>query len=240
MTKPPALPTDLPSPGVGTLLFRFLSSSANWCGMLLSTAILLAKAFGLISAYWLPMVIAGYVVGYQVGVLLFGKPSLRNTDLEVLLAPADLNLDLDAIAQRLEKLQQLARNSQRLSVAQGRCLATLCEQINTLLQNMEKNGSLIALEDRYNTRRLALEYLPSLIHGYLTLPRNYTSKARLDGGQTADALLLENLQTLSENVEKMTADLAHQDAEAFLVHTRFLSQKYGRHPAVSALPPDAP
>ena len=49
----------------------------------------------------------------------------------------------------------------------------------------------------------------------------------LDNGKTAEATFADTLAELEAKVGQLGEDLAAQDAHAFLVHSRFLSQKFG-------------
>lgn len=212
-----------------TLILRFLTSPANWLGLLLAIAVLVAKGVGIIAAYWLPMALIAYVIGYQLGVMLFGAPKLRDAWQDDLLQTVDINADWATIREKLDLIKDLARSQagNQLSGNLSRQLGTLCEKIDALLMRMAESEGLISLEDSYSTRRLAMEYLPGLVHGYLTLPRDYASKHVLESGKTAEQLFDQNLTVLTQKVDQLTEDLSARDAAAFLSHTKFLSDKYG-------------
>lgn len=213
----------------GIVLRRFLISSANWCGMLLATLVAGARAFGVIEAYWLPMAIAAYIIGYQLGALLFGSPQLQDDALQGLLEPVPTGADSAAVRERLHQVLEVVGSNpgKRLTPDLAARLKALCEQIEEVLTHMESAQGLVSLEDRYSTNRLAIEYLPNLVHGYLTLPKSLASRKVLHQGKTAEQMFEQNLQVLTEKVEQLNDDLAAQDASAFLLHAQFLNEKYG-------------
>jgi hypothetical protein len=51
----------------------------------------------------------------------------------------------------------------------------------------------------------------------------------LENGKTAQDTFRETLAELQQKVQQLAEDLASQDAHAFLVHSRFLQDKFGSH-----------
>jgi hypothetical protein len=60
----------------------------------------------------------------------------------------------------------------------------------------------------------------------------------LQDGKTAQDIFRDTLAELEGKVKQPADDLASQDAHAFLVHSRFLHDKFGNRPLIEA--PDIP
>ena len=97
-------------------------------------------------------------------------------------------------------------------------LVTVLPQIDRL------SGSLSA--EAYNVRHTALEYLPDALDKFLSLPTEFTNNYRLSNGKTAKETLLEQLDLLDNTMKDIIGDLYQEDADNFLVHGRFLKEKF--------------
>jgi predicted PurR-regulated permease PerM len=76
-----------------------------------------------------------------------------------------------------------------------------------------------------NVRRLLAIELPNLLERHQAVPPSLRSEVR-DGGQSVDAHLLNGLRIASEEVARMTAQLAAGDVNAVATQDRFLELKY--------------
>ena len=95
----------------------------------------------------------------------------------------------------------------------------------TVLPQIDKlSGSLS--NEAYNVRHTALEYLPDALDKYLNLPPEFTENYRLSNGLTAKETLLEQLELLDKTMKDIIGDLYQEDADNFLVHGRFLKEKF--------------
>ena len=56
----------------------------------------------------------------------------------------------------------------------------------------------------------------------------------LENGKTAQDTFAETLAELQGKVKQLGDDLASQDAHAFLVHSKFLQDKFGNAPLLGA------
>jgi hypothetical protein len=69
--------------------------------------------------------------------------------------------------------------------------------------------------------------LPQTLSNYLLLPSGFTRVARLEGGRTADTLLIEQLALLEGSLRRIADDALREDAEALIVHGKFLRERFG-------------
>jgi hypothetical protein len=69
--------------------------------------------------------------------------------------------------------------------------------------------------------------LPETLSNYLLLPPGFTRIARLDGGRNANTLLLEQLTLLDASLRRIAEDALRDDAEALVVHGKFLQERFG-------------
>ena len=97
--------------------------------------------------------------------------------------------------------------------------------LETVLPQIDKlSGSMS--NEAYNVRHTALEYLPDALDKYLNLPAEFTENYRLSNGLTAKETLLEQLDLLDSTMKDIIGDLYQEDADNFLVHGRFLKEKF--------------
>jgi hypothetical protein len=70
--------------------------------------------------------------------------------------------------------------------------------------------------------------LPKTLEGYLRLPTAFASFHPLEGGKTAKDLLLEQLQFLKAQLDKIAEAAFRDDADALLTNGQYLKEKF--HP----------
>jgi phage shock protein PspC (stress-responsive transcriptional regulator) len=95
---------------------------------------------------------------------------------------------------------------------------------SVLPQISEMGGGMT--KEVYNLRQTALEYLPDALDKYLSLPSGFAEHHILSNGKTAKQTLLEQLDLLDQTVKDMVGDVYQEDADALLVHGRFLQEKF--------------
>lgn len=96
--------------------------------------------------------------------------------------------------------------------------------VSVLPQITEMGGGMT--KDAYNLRQTALEYLPDALDKYLSLPSGFAEHHTLSNGKTAKQTLLEQLELLDQTVKDMVGDVYQKDADALLIHGRFLQEKF--------------
>ncbi len=79
----------------------------------------------------------------------------------------------------------------------------------------------------YNVMATATDYLPEAIGGYLRLPRHWADTRPVDRGKTSLMILIDQLDLLAATMDKIFDAINRADAEALVVHGRFLEEKFG-------------
>lgn len=74
-------------------------------------------------------------------------------------------------------------------------------------------------------RKLVGEHLPGVVSAYTSIPRHLRSEKR--GGLTPDDQIADSLGRISNEVDRVTRQLAEGQIDSLAVQTRFLDYKYG-------------
>ena len=69
--------------------------------------------------------------------------------------------------------------------------------------------------------------MPEALNTYLSIPAGFATTRVLENGKTAQDTFKHTLAELEAKVRELGDDLASQDAHAFLVHSKFLNEKFG-------------
>jgi hypothetical protein len=217
------------------MIWRFITSAANWSGLALATLVLVLKGMGLVGAWgsWLPWV--GYLVGFGTVSLLFGLPRLRDDPLRALQFDEAMGDGKDAMLRALAGVRSVTQMNPdgRLTGEVQNRVVKLTQDMEHLIGQWERSRGKLSLEETFHARHLALEYLPDALKTYLSIPPGFAQSRKLDNGQTAQETFEHTLDDLSAKVAQLTDDLAAQDADAFLAHSRFLSKKFGANAALT-------
>ena len=80
----------------------------------------------------------------------------------------------------------------------------------------------------YNVMATATDYLPEAIGGYLRLPREWADSRPVDRGKTSLMILVDQLDLLGSTMDKVFDAINRADANALVVHGRFLQEKFGQ------------
>lgn len=210
---------------------RLLQSPANWCGLGLATVAMLLSATGF--AQWggsvgtLGLAALGYATGFGVGGMWLGFPALQRNPWEEL-EFADEGDARTAMTHALSGVRQLVDHNPegRLPASVQTQVLQLCSQLGGLLDQWERSKGQLSLEEGFHARHIALSYLPDALKTYLSIPKQFASTKVLANGKTAEDTFKQSLNDLSAKVRLLTDDLAGQDAQAFLNHSQFLSEKF--------------
>jgi hypothetical protein len=207
---------------------RFLQSPANWLGMGLATLALLLGALEVASAVSAALAVIGYAAGFGVGCIWWGKPRL-SVNLWDELAFEDQGDTRSNMTSALNAVRQLVNYNpdNRLPASLQSKALDLCQQLAALLEQWERSRGQLSLEEGFHARHIALTYLPDALKTYLSIPQKFATTQILANGQTAQATFNATLDDLSRKVSQLAEDLAGQDADAFLTHSRFLKEKFG-------------
>ncbi len=198
--------------------------------MAVALIVLGARIGGFLGTMWLPLVLGGYVAGYWLGKSIFGTPKLVVTDLDALDTALTQNEKPEGIDLALSTMRQILIQNQeeRFSGNQQRKVIALIDAISLLHQEWSASSAHLSIEDAFVAKRLALEYLPETIRGYLVIPARFTASKVLASNKTAAQLFDDAVDEMQAKVEQLQFDLAAKDADAFVNHAGFLNQKFSK------------
>ena len=210
------------------MLWRFMTSPANWCGLAIAIAVVGARATGLLGAYWWASVIIGYFAGYWLGKTLFGEPQLVVTDLAALDEALADREKPELMTETLEALRTIAKSNvgKYFSPKQESALTALTISIDNLHQEWMRSKRQLSMENAFVAERLATEYLPDTVRRFVAIPPKFAASKVIAHNKTATQLFDESISDMQRKVEQLQDDLAAQDAEAFANHAAFLNQKF--------------
>jgi len=79
---------------------------------------------------------------------------------------------------------------------------------------------------RFTLAKTATDYLPSTIDAYLQLPRRYAEQETVVDGKTPAALLCEQLDLLSHEMDRLLDGIRRADTDHLVANGRFLSDRF--------------
>jgi len=209
-------------------LVRLVGAPANWCGLGLASIVLVLKALGLLGTMGLGVAAFGYVAGFVIGGLWLGFPSTQEPAWEALQFSdeGDAHEAMERALSGVRRLTEYNPDNRIPASLQARVLG-LCQALEGLLQQWERSKGSLSLQDSFHARHIAIRYLPEALNTYLSIPAAYASNKVLKNGKTAQDTFKDTLAELENKVVQLGEDLASQDAQAFLTHSTFLTQKFG-------------
>lgn len=198
--------------------------------MAVALIVLGARIGGFLGTMWLPLVAGGYIAGYWLGKSIFGTPKLVVTDLDALEAALTQHERPEGIDVALSTMRQIIIQNQeeRFNGNQQRKVVTLLDAIALLHREWSASSAYLSIEDAFVAKRLALEYLPETIRGYLAIPARFTASKVLASNKTAAQLFDASIDEMQDKVEQLQFDLAAKDADSFVNHAGFLNQKFSK------------
>jgi hypothetical protein len=213
---------------MGPLVLRFLGSPANWLGLGLATVALVLKALGLLGTLGLGVAVVGYAAGFVAGGLWFGFPWGKQPEWEALQF-SDEGDAREAMGRALSGVRRLTEHNpdNRIPASLQTRVLELCKSLEGLLDQWERSRGSLSLQDSFHARHIAISYLPDALNTYLSIPASYATSKVLANGKTAQDTFKDTIVELEGKVRQLGDDLASQDAHAFLVHSKFLSEKFG-------------
>jgi hypothetical protein len=209
-------------------IFRLLASGPNWIGLGLASLVLVLQGLGLIGTTGPVVAVLGYVAGFVAGGLWLGFPSLAAPTWEALQF-SDEGDAREAMERALHGVRGLTQYNPegRLPASLQTRVLELCKGLESLLQQWERSRGQLSLESSFDARRIAITYLPEALNAYLSIPASYARTRVLANGKTALDTFNDTIVELEAKVGQLAEDLASQDAQAFLAHSQFLTQKFG-------------
>ncbi len=213
---------------------RVLTAPATWCGLALATAVLVLKALGLLGTLGLGVALLGFVAGFVVGGLWLGFPKLSGPSWEALQFKdeGDAREAMERALQGVRKLTEFNPDNRIPGSLQTRVLE-LCALLEGLLQQWERSKGSLSLQDSFHARHIAISYLPEALNTYLSIPAQFAATQVLANGKTAVDTFKDTLLELEGKVRQLGNDLASQDAQAFLLHSKFLHQEFAPNEAAA-------
>jgi hypothetical protein len=127
---------------------------------------------------------------------------------------------LDAV----DRVEQQARAGKVPGMVQSR-LGRVARTVRDTVPRLETLGQ--GSPQAYNVMATATNYLPDAIGGYLRLPRQWADSRPVDRGKTPLMILIDQLDLLGATMDKVFDAVCRADAEALVVHGRFLEEKFG-------------
>jgi hypothetical protein len=98
----------------------------------------------------------------------------------------------------------------------------------TITELLPRAGALGAgSPDQYVLVQCATDYLPTAFQGYLDLPRNYADHRVVADGKTPLALLSEQLDLLTTQIDQIADRVNGVHSDKLIANGRFISQKFG-------------
>ncbi len=193
----------------------YLYSSRNIAGCCLGLLGVIAYLTGFIDQWWLPICLGLYIAG-------------------VLLVPSQDLIDLDIYqhydGQRLtEGVQQLITQTRKQLPEEAlTVLSGIPKVLDSLLPRLTgANGSPMLPPDQIQTVIGAIARdLPQTVAGYLRLPSAFANLHPVQQGKTAKDLLIEQLQFLKSQLDKIADAAFRDDADALLANGQYLKEKF--------------
>ncbi len=127
---------------------------------------------------------------------------------------------LDAV----DAVVQQARDGKAPGMVQSR-LGRVARIVRDTVPRLDTLGQ--GSPQAYSVMATATNYLPDAIGGYLRLPRQWADSRPVDRGKTALMILIDQLDLLGATMDKVFDAVCRADAEALVVHGRFLAEKFG-------------
>jgi hypothetical protein len=209
---------------------RALASPAGWCALVLAGVPVALELAGWLGAAAYPLAALGAAAGYALGGMAFGFPRLDARAREAQLAFADTGDPREAIEAALAGIRALVADNPdgRLGAALQAAIRDVCARLEGLLAQWEDTRGELSLEEEFHARHIALSYLPEALRGYLAIPQEFAATKRLENGRTAEETFAATLAELAAKVDQLRDDLAGQDAQAFLSHSRVVLRRFAQ------------
>ncbi len=202
------------------MIGAFLRSRKNLLGLVLAIGGVAVTAAGVLPLVaGVPVIVCLYLAGVIVGPAVAapeakfevtGNDAQIKTALETLLREVQGRVPEDVLLR-----VQSIRNS---------ILATLGDP-NTAPGAVTPERS-TADPNIYLIQQTALNYLPTALEAYISLPKRYTSRD-LPGRKNAHQMLLAQLDLMDEKLAEVTDAILARDAQRLEVYGRFIQEKFG-------------
>ncbi len=139
-------------------------------------------------------------------------------------APAHAAPTRDHLVEALDRVETLARDGAVPGPVMSR-LRRVTRVVRDTIPRLDALGA--GSPSAYSVMATATDYLPEAIGGYLRLPRQWADSRPIDQGKTSLMILIDQLDLLGSTMDKVFDAVCRADAEALVVHGRFLQEKFG-------------
>lgn len=102
----------------------------------------------------------------------------------------------------------------------------IARTIHTTLPRLRNLG--LGSAEAYSVVACATSYLPEAVAGYLRLPREWADTRPIDGYKTSLMVLVDQLELLGSTMDQILDAANRADAQALLIHGKFLQAKFGQ------------
>lgn len=130
----------------------------------------------------------------------------------------------DHLLNALTAVEDLARDGGVPAVVMSR-LTRVTRIVRDTVPRLDTLGA--GSPQAYNVMATATDYLPEAIGGYLRLPRQWADSRPVDRGKTSLMILIDQLDLLGSTMNQVFDAVCRADAQALVVHGRFLQEKFG-------------
>ncbi len=192
-------------------LLLFLYSTPNIVGCLLGVLGLLAFFAGIIKAYWLFIVLGLYGCGY----LLTPKTNLLPTQTISELSGRDLQIMLESLIKKISK---------RVAQPELDKVIHIKDNVLMLLPRLDEMNA--GDYDLHIVKQTVSDYLPNTLSTNLELPPAFARMHKMRNGKTAQEVLIEQLNVLDEQINKIVISVNSKDADALIAQGEFLKGKF--------------
>ena len=189
----------------------YLASAKNVLGCVLALVGFLLHLFGLFGPFWPLAVVALYAVGALAG------PRRR-------LKVARDTFDPREVRRAVDRAYQMTHG--RLPADVQSRVAQIRQEIIELLPHTADFPA--GSQDLYVLRRMAVDYLPTTLEAYLSLPSSYATQRAIQGGKTSLDVLREQLVLLDEKMDEIAEAVHQRDSDRLLANGIFLEERFGR------------
>jgi hypothetical protein len=128
------------------------------------------------------------------------------------------------LLEAVDRVEQQARDGKVPGMVQSR-LGRVARTVRDTVPRLDTLGA--GSPQAYNVMATATNYLPAAIGGYLRLPRQWADSRPVDRGKTPLMILIDQLDLLGATMDKVFDAVCRADAEALVIHGRFLEEKFG-------------
>jgi hypothetical protein len=149
-------------------------------------------------------------------------------------------VDAHDVEQSLAELKRRVHGRVPVDIEQR--VRSIASTITDILPRADALGA--GSDGRYVLAKTATDYLPSAVQAYLDLPRAYADSKVVTNGKTPRALLCDQLDVLTEQMDEVSDAVNRADIDKLVANGRFLEEKFGHgpldlsHPQESASPPE--